>query len=127
MKLRIRGNSLRLRLQKKEVHLLVTTGTVVEQTCIGENNFSYSLETHQTANTLHAALDSKAIRIFIPAEKAKQWAESDAVSIFADQPAHNGTLKILIEKDFACIKPRTSALWEDDSDAFPNPNPSCGG
>jgi hypothetical protein len=32
------------------------------------------------------------------------------------------TLRILVEKDFACL---TKPPHEDDADAFPNPNKSC--
>ncbi len=127
LKLRIRGNSLRLRLQQQEVQLLEEEGIVVEETCFGEQSFRYSLVSDNTGNCIRAELESQSICIFVPSEKIKYWAKSDDISIFADQPTPKKILKILIEKDFACIKPRTSAQWEDDSDAFPNPNPSCGG
>ncbi|MSP18438.1 MAG: hypothetical protein EXR74_02585 [Bdellovibrionales bacterium] len=127
MKLRIRGNSLRLRLQQQEVQLLEQEGIVVEETCFGEQSFSYSLVSDKIGTAIRAELESQSIRIFVPTEKIKEWANSDDISILGDQQTPRTTLKILIEKDFACIKPRTSAQWEDDSDAFPNPNPSCGG
>ncbi len=126
MKLRIRGNALRLRLQRQEVQKLKEAGKVIEQTCFGDNVFQYTLEADATVTAIRADLAANLIRIRIPEAQAKIWANSEEVGLYAEQPSKSGPLKILIEKDFACIKPRTSAQWEDDSDAFPNPNPSCG-
>ncbi len=127
MKLRIRGNALRLRLQRQEVQGLVETGKVVEATCFGDENFVYTLESDDHATAIRAELEARSIRIRVPENQVMIWAKSDEISLYGEQPTSTGPLKILIEKDLACIKPRTSAQWEDESDAFPNPNPSCGG
>ena len=126
MKLRIRGNALRLRLQRQEVQRLEQEGKVVEQTCFGDDTFQYTLEADNTVTAIRADLETNLIRIRVPREQAMIWTQSDEVGLYNEQPGKSGPLKILIEKDFACIKPRTSAQWEDDSDAFPNPNPTCG-
>ena len=126
MKLRIRGNALRLRLQRQEVHLLEQEGKVAEQTCFGDDTFQYTLEADDTVTSIRADLETNLIRIRVPREQAMIWSKSDEVGLYNEQSGKSGPLKILIEKDFACIKPRTSAQWEDDSDAFPNPNPTCG-
>ena len=48
-----------------------------------------------------------------------QWADSEQVSIEAVQTIDDGSeLKILVEKDFACLTPREG---EDESDLFPHP------
>ena len=58
------------------------------------------------------------IEVAIPHEEARTWARSDRVGIEAEDSG----LRILVEKDFACLKPRGE---EEDHDAFPNPNPTC--
>ena len=47
------------------------------------------------------------------------WANSDEVSLLAHQENNSmNALRLLIEKDFACLITREG---EDDSDAYPNP------
>jgi hypothetical protein len=54
----------------------------------------------------------------------KQWAESEKVSISSEQNLDDGEqLRILVEKDFACLAPRDG---EDESDMFPNPDADSG-
>jgi hypothetical protein len=47
------------------------------------------------------------------------WAASELVSIDGEQGLDDGSvLRILVEKDFACLAPRAG---EDESDMFPHP------
>jgi len=128
MKLRIRGNSLRLRLLRGEVRRLQEEGIVSESIQFGQNRkLTYSLERVAGTSGISAAFEGDAIRVLIPHEIANQWVSTDQVGMTAEQPiAEKTSLQILIEKDFTCLKPRTGQ-WEDESDAFPNPNPTCGG
>ncbi len=59
-----------------------------------------------------------------PAEVVRAWAANDeAVGLEGSQDAGSGrTLRVLVEKDFSCLKERPN---EDDSDAFPNPKSTC--
>lgn len=126
LKLRIRGNAIRLRLQSPEVERLQEYGKVIETTCFGGAIFQYVLELDASLILIQADLEAYLIRIRIPSAQAQTWASSTEISLYGEQPSATGPLTILIEKDFACIKPRTSAQWEDDSGAYPNPHPSCG-
>jgi hypothetical protein len=48
-----------------------------------------------------------------------QWATSEQVSIEANEALDDGdSLKILVEKDFACLAPRED---EDETDMYPHP------
>ena len=127
MKLRRRGNYLRLRLQQQEVKRILESGFVIEKTSFGSRTFSYSFEAHDSADKMQAQFDSEGIRVIVPKSQVRAWAQSEELSLCGEQPAEDSVLKILIEKDLMCIKPRTSPLWEDESDAYPNPNTSCGG
>ena len=124
MKLRLRGNSLRLRLTQREVNDLVAVGSVEEKTAFGPGaSLSYAIALGEVP-TVGASFDAGAIRVTVPFAEARAWATSDRVGIEAEQATATAgePLRLLIEKDFACLKPRTG---EDDRDAFPNPNPTC--
>jgi hypothetical protein len=104
MKLRLRGNSLRLRLVKSEVALLVENGLVAERLQFRTGpGFRYSLELADTA-AIGAHFENGHMQVFVPHAVAAQWAQSAAISLSAEEPLSDGTggtLKILIEKDFA--------------------------
>ncbi|MGB5247442.1 MAG: hypothetical protein WBM54_03920 [Woeseia sp.] len=120
MKLRVRGNSLRLRLTQREVKQLVSHGEVVERIEFGiGNSLDYRLGMSETATACHAVLGASGIAVFVPASVASDWAKSDAITIEAAQPlADNRFLQLKIEKDFACLVDRPG---EDDGDAYPHP------
>lgn len=121
MKLRIKGNSLRLRLTKSEVRKLWIEKKIFETTSFGKNNFIYELQCDSNSG-LSAELNENKITVFIPESFAKDWDENDIVGIEANiELKNNEVLNILVEKDFKCIE-RTS---EDQSDNFENPNNSC--
>jgi hypothetical protein len=68
-------------------------------------------------------LEGSRIELALPADTVRRWAESETVAIEGEQPAADGRrLRILVEKDFACLKERPG---EDDADAFPNPTSKC--
>ncbi len=121
MKLRIRGNSLRLRLLKKEVRELAERGVVSESIEFGAGQtLTYSLEALAGIDRLCASFEGSRLRVFVPEATARAWADSDVISLVEE-----GGLKILVEKDFTCLNPRS--VWqEDQSDNYANPHPSCG-
>jgi hypothetical protein len=127
MKLRIRGDSIRLRLTQSEVAALATGDTVEETTRFGprpQDHLSYRLSSSTTATNISADYKQQSICITLPAQEVNHWAATDAVGISAEQPTGPGRLlHILIEKDFACLTKRE----EDDGDAFPHPQESIRG
>lgn len=115
MKLRMRGNSLRLRVTQSEVEKIRRGEAVTESIQFSPaSKLVYRLEGTKNAPTIHATFDSGLIRVMIPESQAIDWAQSQLIGLTSQQDA----LKILIEKDFACLKPM---VGEDDSDAFPRP------
>lgn len=123
MKLRIRGDSIRLRLTQAEVTQLSETGRVEESTRFGpDERFTYALALGGIA--LAAKLSSGGgIEISVPREVGHAWATGESVGMEGAQDLGDGSkLRILVEKDFACL---TERPHEDDADAFPNPNGSC--
>lgn len=121
MKLRIRGNSIRLRLTKSEVEDLGKSGKVQDAVTFGAATpeFCYELRTAFDDDQVRAKFDANCLSISIPASAAKNWITSEQISIEEMQPiVGSKSLRILVEKDFACL---TERAGEDDTDAFPNP------
>jgi len=122
MKLRTAGNSIRLRLSQSDVRKFTETGVVEEfvRTGVGEDEmFSYRLLRSKNDSALSAKFSDRCLQISVPLDQASDWVTSERVGIEADQPLSAGeVLSILIEKDFACLTPRSG---DDDSDTFPNP------
>jgi len=114
MKLRIRGNSLRLRLSQSEVTALVEDGKVEDAISFGGPRLVYALHLANDLKEIGATFVESRILVAVPGDRGRRWAESDDVGIEHD----DGTLRILVEKDFACLRPREG---EGDEDAFPHP------
>lgn len=120
MKLRIRGNSIRLRLTKGEVEQFAKSGFVEETLEFGPDQtaFKYQLIARSDETEL-ARFDDGRLFVSVPLEEVNAWTTSDQVGLEYSQPIDHGrTLRILVEKDFACL---TERAGEDDSDAFDNP------
>lgn len=123
MKLRIRGNSLRLRLSRSEVEAFDRDGRVEDSARFGPGaRLVYALE-RVTGGALSATLRDGRVAVTVPSELADPWCRTDQVGLEAEQPTGDGeTLRLLVEKDFTCLKTRSG---EDESDAFPNPHDHC--
>ena len=118
MKLRIRGNSLRLRLTRTEMAGLVGCGFVENRVQLGRQPgcaLVYRLELSDTLTKPTTVFADAKICIRLPAVEARNWARNETVGIYAEE---SWGLKLAIEKDFKCLDPR---LGEDESDAFANP------
>lgn len=117
MKLRIKGDSIRLRLTQTEVRQLADTGTVESTMHIATgSSLTYGV---RAADLYQLAVESDAgaLEVLIPREWIPSWAENDQVGFGGTQDAGDGReLAILVEKDFACLHKRP-----DEQDAFPNP------
>ena len=121
MKLRLQFNSIRFRLKRSEVEQFSRTGRVEEKISLetGANGtFRYILESTGAISTPRAVLTPRAVIVQVPPDTVKKWASTDQISIEGEQAVHNQTsLRILIEKDFACI----DGTDEQNADTFPNP------
>lgn len=121
MKLRVRNNSIRLRLTQTEVVQLRENGIVEEVIEFGltpDKILIYSLASADV-ETICAQFENGKITISVPTTQALQWSESNQVGLENKQEiGDDKILKILIEKDFACAERRDG---EDDKDAFPHP------
>lgn len=105
MKLRISGNSLRLRLAEYEVAELNQAGLLEETVELGVNggqDFVYALRcsTQENGKAL-ATFERNRLTVYLPKREAEEWAQTDLISIRSEQTIGEGKiLSILIEKDF---------------------------
>jgi hypothetical protein len=126
MKLRIKGDSLRLRLSQPETRRIGDGLAVHETTTFpGGARLVYALEPNGQAREIGASFSDHRLVISLPTKLGLAWASGPEVSLRAVLPLHRGgELHVLIEKDFACLKPRSS--FEDESELFPNPHEAHG-
>lgn len=122
MKLRVRGDSLRLRLGQGEVARFAAEGALAEATGFGPG--SELVVALAFGDRLGATFEGSRITVAVPAELARRWAASDDVGLEGTQSIGDGrALRILVEKDYACLKPRAE---EDETDAYPHPKAGTG-
>ena len=121
MKLRIRGDSVRLRLTRGDVQALLAAGVVEEAIHFpGGGALHYRLTAAADCRELAASFAAATLTVALPADLARRWGASDEVGIRAALALGAGELDILIEKDFPCP---TARPGEDDSDAFGRDRP----
>jgi hypothetical protein len=121
VKIRIKGNSIRLRLTRGEVDTMRSNGIVSAKTGFpGGREFVYTLESSPASVNPAAFLSENEIRVRLPETVVLAWSTTEQVSIEGEQLLDDGEkLLILVEKDFACLAPRPG---EDETDMYPHPD-----
>jgi len=122
MKLRIKGDSLRLRLSRSEVTRLLQ-GDCLEETIHftpeARAKFTYALQQDRLVRRPVIQYTENRVAVLIPADQVNAWGTTDQVGIAEDISLGSlGSLALLIEKDFACLDRNE----KDNEDTFPNPN-----
>ncbi len=82
MKLRIRGNSLCLRLNQRDVKHFIETGSVEESIYFGagkDERLTYALEISAQTDALAARYERGRITVLLPQTVAHEWAHSEQV------------------------------------------------
>ncbi|HEX4229414.1 MAG TPA: hypothetical protein VHZ07_12155 [Bryobacteraceae bacterium] len=116
MKLRLRRNSIRLRLNRRDVDMLASGNTIEEQVFFpGDAQLSYVLESRRNEDAA-ACFDGVSIRIAVPSAAVSAWANSQEIGLYYDFAAGEQPLKVAIEKDLECLHPPED---EHDAEAFP--------
>ncbi|MEO8368763.1 MAG: hypothetical protein ABI806_06160 [Candidatus Solibacter sp.] len=119
MKLRLQGNSVRLRLKRSEVACLRDHGLVEEQVDFGGGEvLTYRLRTTEAPGPVRTEFGQGTIAVLVPSEAARAWADSDEVGVYAQ----SGAVSIAIEKDFRCL---TRTDEEQERDSYPHPGLPC--
>lgn len=120
MKLRIKDNTVRLRLTQSEVEALRETGVVAARTGFpGGRELQYRVESSPASVKPAAFFSENAVTVRLPESVVLSWATTERVSLKGEQLLDDGSmLDILVEKDFACLTEREG---EDESDMYPHP------
>ncbi len=122
MKIRIKGNSVRIRLSKSEVDQFAKKGYIKETTDFAGGSLVYAVK-KTDHKTMSADFVQGSITLYIPKHLIQQWASTNLVGLDYDMLVNDDKhLHILLEKDFKCIE---AAITEDQSDYFENPAKSC--
>jgi hypothetical protein len=118
MKLRIKGDSLRLRVGPSEVQRLIASGRVVETIHFAPGvHLSYALQHSAAAGCIAVSYAPDEVTVILPTSVAQAWANGDDVGIYSAVPNGSGSLSLAIEKDFACV----DSTHAGNRDTYPNP------
>ncbi len=117
MKIRIRGDSLRLRLSQSDVRALDGEGLVGDALHFPAGPvLRCELRVVDGTDGLDAAFDHHTIGVTMPRAWARRLVDTDEVGVKSEVVLEGGrTLVLLVEKDFRCLVPRDG---EDDGDGF---------
>lgn len=116
MKLRFRRNSLRLRVNRREVEDLASGAALEERVQFpGDARILYILATTTKPNA-EAWFRDGVIGVSAPETQVKEWAASESPGMYFEVPTDGSLLKIAIEKDLECVD---GPAEERDPDAFP--------
>lgn len=120
MKIRIKGNSIRVRITRSELARLSERCRIEEASQLGageENRLVFALEARLDAGGVDLRRSGNEVLIVLPAGDVATWRATEQVGIDGSVDVGGGArLAILVEKDFMCLEGRT-----EDDDAFANP------
>ncbi len=124
MKLRIKGNALRLRLTQGEIRALADTGQVQERTEFpGGGQLIYRLRSDDEIGELSVGYSGNIIEFRVPSALAQRWCGTDLVTLSGAPRVGADTVQLVLEKDYACRVPR---VGEDERDQFSHPGAAQG-
>lgn len=128
MKLRIKGNSIRLRLSRSDLARLAESGSIQEEVHFSGHPgdaWVYCIARNRALSGPTIEFDEKRVLVLVGNEDVRSWLSTEEVGIyFSLNIGVYGMLEIALEKDFACL----DRSDEENSDTFPNPLASehCG-
>jgi hypothetical protein len=114
MKLRLMGNTVRLRMSQSEVETLTETGIVEESADFVPNPLVYMIHASKDRGQIEVSFLNGWITISVPEKATKEWAAGSEVGM---KGSFRG-VSVLIEKDWSCLHGDES----EDQDRFPRPN-----
>jgi len=122
MKIRIQGDSLRLRVGPAEVEQLISSGRIEETIHIAPGaHLTYALQHSDAAGSIAVTHALNEVTVIAPTSVVQTWAIGDEVGIYGAVPTGSGSLSLAIEKDFACLDSNHAV----NRDTYPNPKAAC--
>jgi hypothetical protein len=120
MKLRIKGNSLRLRVSPSEIEHLLNTGRIEETIGFApgqDARLTYALEHAACEKEIAVRYRPHEVTVILSTGAAHKWTEGGQVGIYGAVEISGSQLELAVEKDFACLEGDET----DNADTFPNP------
>ena len=114
MKIRIKNNSLRLRLTQSEVSNLVEEKELWDFCDLIGGGLKYGIVCAEI-DSMKASISDSTIEVRLSNNLVTDWDKNNKIGF--NSTMDNGTF-ILIEKDFKCLVDRED---EDESNMYPNP------
>ncbi|HKM81112.1 MAG TPA: hypothetical protein VJY15_09145 [Candidatus Acidoferrum sp.] len=123
MKLRCKPNSVRLRLNQKEVAHFVQAGELAERIEFPGPEptvLLYRLQSGSKPGSSSVRFENGELTITVPEEQIRAWANrQDEVGLYYNHEVAGGrSLRVMIEKDYQCLD---SPADEIDPAGYPNP------
>jgi hypothetical protein len=121
MKLRIKGNSLRLRVSRSEFARFQAGGRIEETihfSAAPEATLTYALESSFRPSPVAVRYGAREVTVILSKDRTRIWSDQSEVGVYTTLdigPA--GSLEVAVEKDFACL----DRSGQDNSDTFTNP------
>ena len=126
MKLRIKGNSMRLRISPSEMTRLLATGRVEETIHFGPEEgakLTYAVEHTSLASAVTLRHEGQIVAVVISTREAQEWAGSELVGIYGEAGVGQNRLELALEKDFACLD--KNERENQDTYAHPKQGTAC--
>jgi hypothetical protein len=122
MKLRIKGNSIRLRVSRSELERFLS-GSRIEETVHfapeTDARLIYALESARQAVPVVVRYQPQAVTVVLSEDQARIWSGENEIGVYTSvEIGAAGALEVIVEKDFACL----DRSDEDNSDTFANPH-----
>jgi hypothetical protein len=122
MKLRINGNSLRLRVSRSELARF-QSGQRIEETihfnAAPEAKLTYALEFALQPAPVKVRYGLNEVTVILSEARARIWGVEGEVGVYDTLDVGSaGSLDVIVEKDFACVDRSDN----ENSDTFPNPH-----
>jgi hypothetical protein len=121
MKIRINGDSLRLRVSRSEVERLIRGHRVAETVHFDAHEkakLTYSLERANQSSPVSIRYEPQHVTVSLSDVQAVQWGQEREVGVYSTLILNPSiSLEVMIEKDFACLDRNA----KENEDTFENP------
>jgi len=125
MKLRIKGNSIRLRVSRSELERFLSGNRIEETVHFApetDARLIYALESARQAVPVVVRYQPQAVTVVLSEDQARIWSGENEIGVYTSvEIGAAGALEVIVEKDFACL----DRSDEDNTDTFVNPNVSA--
>jgi hypothetical protein len=122
MKLRIKGNSLRLRVSRSELNRFLSGERIAETVRFApapEAKLTYALLRGPAAAGAEVQYNGQEATVVLSEQQSELWAQESEVGVYTSVDiGAEGKLEVVVEKDFACL----DRSDEDNKDTFVNPH-----